>query len=70
MKQMTNFVGELEEQLRTKTNQVDRLKRQLGEEGPRNLDGSATDITAEGALGSHELVQSLRDELHLMELKR
>ena len=70
MKQMTNFVGELEEQLRTKTNQVDRLKRQLGEEGPRDPDGSAADITAEGALGSHELVQSLRDELHLMELKR
>merc|ERR1712142_1061812 len=31
MKEMSGFVAELEEELRSKTNQVERLKRQLGE---------------------------------------
>ena len=67
MKEMSGFVAELEEELRSKTNQVERLKRQLGEGGsPNAISGDDVD-----AAQSHlEVVHALRDELHAVELKR
>lgn len=66
MKEMSGFVAELEEELRSKTNQVERLKRQLGGGGHNATSGDEV----EAAQSHLEVVHALRDELHAVELKR
>ena len=72
VKQLTDFAAELEEELRIKTNQIERLKRQLGQEGPATSQVISRDGNESSGdpASPAEIVQSLKDEIHCMQLKR
>ena len=68
MKQLSEFASELEEELRVRSNQVERLKRQVVEDG-NGSSPSENEVNGDSLLPI-EIIQSLKDELHSMELKR
>ena len=74
MKQLSEFAAELEEDLRVKSNQIERLKRQVVEDGHKSGNGASPsenlEVHGDSSVLPMEIIQCLKDELHSMELKR